>query len=58
MLDFTGTASQIGMIPVSNIKMVAVDMDGTFVRSDQTFDEERFKRILARMKDAWQLLAT
>ena len=37
---------------MSNIKMVAVDMDGTFVRSDQTFDEERFKRILARMKDA------
>ena len=36
---------------MSSIKMVAVDMDGTFVRSDQTFDEERFKRILARMKD-------
>lgn len=32
------------------IKMVAVDMDGTFVRSDYTYDVQRFRRILSRMK--------
>ncbi len=32
------------------IKMVAVDVDGTFVRSDYTYDVPRFKRILARME--------
>lgn len=36
----------------NNIKMVAVDMDGTFVRSDYTYDVQRFKRILSRMKRA------
>ena len=36
----------------NNIKMVAVDMDGTFVRSDYTYDVPRFKRILSRMKSA------
>ena len=36
------------MVP---IKMVAVDMDGTFCRSDHSFDVERFRRILARMND-------
>lgn len=34
------------------IKMVAVDIDGTFVRSDYTYDVLRFKRILSRMKSA------
>ena len=29
------------------IKMVAVDVDGTFVRSDYTYDIPRFKRILS-----------
>lgn len=33
------------------IKLVAVDMDGTFLRPDDTYDEERFKRILARMRE-------
>ena len=33
------------------IKMVAVDVDGTFVRSDYTYDVPRFKRILSRMND-------
>lgn len=33
------------------IKMVAVDVDGTFVRSDYTYDVPRFKRILSRMKE-------
>ena len=33
------------------IKMVAVDVDGTFVRSDYTYDIPRFKRILSQMKD-------
>lgn len=38
------------MIP--DIKMVAVDIDGTFVRSDYTYDVPRFQRIFARMKQA------
>lgn len=29
------------------IKVIATDMDGTFLRDDKTFDEERFKRILS-----------
>ncbi|WP_243661989.1 HAD hydrolase family protein [Miniphocaeibacter halophilus] len=35
-----------------NIKLVAVDMDGTFVRSDYTYNIPRFKAILSRMKEA------
>lgn len=35
----------------NQIKLVAVDIDGTFVRSDYTYDVPRFKRILSRMKD-------
>lgn len=35
-----------------NIKMVAVDVDGTFVRSDYTYDVPRFKCILSVMKNA------
>ena len=35
-----------------DIKLVAVDIDGTFVRSDYTYDVPRFQRILARMKRA------
>lgn len=31
------------------IKMVAVDVDGTFVRSDYTYDIPRFQRILSHM---------
>lgn len=34
-----------------NIKLVAVDMDGTFARSDYTYDIPRFKAALARMKN-------
>ena len=33
-----------------DIKMVAVDIDGTFVRSDYTYDVPRFQRIFAHMK--------
>lgn len=33
------------------IKLVAVDVDGTFVRDDYTFDNERFKKIFARMTE-------
>ena len=33
------------------IKMVAVDVDGTFVRSDYTYDIPRFTRILSQMND-------
>ena len=36
---------------MTQIKMVAVDVDGTFVRHNHTFDEERFRRILARMTE-------
>lgn len=35
-----------------DIKMVAVDIDGTFVRSDYTYDKPRFQRILSRMEEA------
>ena len=33
------------------IKLVATDIDGTFTRSDNTFDTARFEKILARMKE-------
>lgn len=36
----------------NNIKLVAVDIDGTFVRSDYSYDVERFKRIWKKMKEA------
>ena len=35
-----------------NIKLVAVDIDGTFVHSDYTYDIPRFQRILSRMQKA------
>lgn len=35
-----------------DIKMVAVDIDGTFVRSDYTYDIPRFQRILSEMNRA------
>lgn len=35
-----------------DIKLVAVDIDGTFVRSDYTYDIPRFKRVLSRMRNA------
>ena len=35
-----------------DIKLVAVDIDGTFVHSDYTYDIPRFRRILSRMKRA------
>jgi Cof subfamily protein (haloacid dehalogenase superfamily) len=37
---------------MSNIRMVAVDMDGTFCRPDLTFDVPRFQALLAKMKAA------
>ncbi|MBC5689300.1 HAD family hydrolase [Mediterraneibacter sp. NSJ-55] len=36
----------------NKIKLVAVDIDGTFVHSDYTYDISRFQRILTRMKSA------
>ena len=36
----------------NSIKLAAVDVDGTFVRSDYTYDVPRFRRILSFMKDA------
>ena len=33
------------------IQLVAVDVDGTFVRSDYTYDVPRFRRLLARMEE-------
>lgn len=35
-----------------DIKMVAVDIDGTFVRSDYTYDTPRFRRVFSRMQEA------
>lgn len=35
-----------------DIKLVAADMDGTFARSDYTYDMTRFKAALSRMKAA------
>lgn len=32
-------------------KVVAVDMDGTFMRDNQTFDRKRFDRILNQLRD-------
>lgn len=34
-----------------NIKLVAVDMDGTIARTDYTYDISRFKAIFSRMKE-------
>ena len=36
----------------NDIKLVAVDIDGTFVRSNYTYGIPRFKRILSHMKAA------
>lgn len=36
----------------TDTKIAAVDIDGTFVRSDYTYDVPRFMKILARMKEA------
>ena len=33
-----------------DIKLVAVDIDGTFVRNDYSYDVDWFKNILKRMK--------
>lgn len=32
------------------IKLIAVDLDGTFLRDDQTYDQERFKKIFSKIK--------
>lgn len=33
-----------------SVKIIAVDMDGTFLRSDSTYDVERFNRLYEKMK--------
>ena len=33
-----------------DVKLVAVDIDGTFVSSDYTYDVDRFKKIFHKMK--------
>ena len=35
-----------------DIKMVAVDVDGTFVRSDYSYDIPRFRRLMEKMEEA------
>lgn len=35
---------------MADIKMVAVDVDGTFIRHDYSFDVDRFRRILDHMR--------
>lgn len=32
------------------VAVIAVDMDGTFLRPDDTYDRERFRRLLAEMR--------
>lgn len=44
----TSCAKEISM--ENNIKLVAVDIDGTFVRSDYSYDVKRFQKILSKMK--------
>ncbi len=34
------------------VKLVAVDVDGTFIRDDYSWDEARFEKIFARMTAA------
>lgn len=34
------------------IRAVAVDMDGTFLRSDSTYDRPRFMRLVERLREA------
>lgn len=34
------------------IKLIAVDMDGTFLRSDMTYDRSKFNELYQQMKDA------
>lgn len=36
---------------MADIRMVAVDVDGTFIRHDYSFDTDRFQRILDRMDE-------
>lgn len=33
------------------IKLIAVDMDGTFLKSDKTYDESRFAKLYQKMQD-------
>lgn len=42
----------VGDMMENEIKLVAVDIDGTFVRSDYTYDVLRFQSLLFRMKEA------
>lgn len=32
------------------IKLIAVDMDGTFLRDDKSYDEEKFTRIYQKLE--------
>ena len=34
-----------------DIKMIAVDMDGTFLNSEKTYDRTRFEKLLDRMDE-------
>ena len=36
---------------MADIRLVAVDMDGTFMRDDHSYDVERFGRVFARMSE-------
>lgn len=40
------------MYNASKIKLVATDIDGTFMRSDYTYDRKKFRKILENMKKA------
>jgi Cof subfamily protein (haloacid dehalogenase superfamily) len=36
---------------MGRIRLIAVDMDGTFLRKDMSYDKERFKRLYMKMKE-------
>lgn len=35
---------------MKDVKLIAVDMDGTFLKSDNTYDEARFKKVYDELK--------
>lgn len=36
---------------MSKIKLIATDMDGTFLKGDGSYDRERFSRLLPKLKE-------
>ncbi|WP_019772060.1 HAD hydrolase family protein, partial [Streptococcus sobrinus] len=36
---------------MSNIKLIATDMDGTFLKEDGSYDKNRLSRLLPKLKE-------